>query len=302
MNIQHSIMIFFNSIFNPVADTVFSFISYLGLGTMHLVFILLIFWCMDKKKGFLIGFTLVFANATTNIIKALVRSPRPWQVLSEIGTQRDANATGYSFPSGHTTGVTATFGSIAYVYKKRGLSIICALIIALVGFSRLYLCVHWPIDVAGGLLVGSFFVFVVMNPVMKMLENRSLTTKVLLALGTAGSVAALVTGLMLNSGKYEEILLSDLSKSLAIVGGFSLGYVLEMHTSDFQIEEGCWGRKTARYVLGFLGVLFFLPVAKTLLLKAGYYNPVTAQLRYFLAGLWCLGIWPVLGKKLKLFV
>lgn len=302
MNIQHSIMIFFDSIYTPVVDKIVSLISYLGLGTVHIVFLLFIFWCMDKKKGFTICMTLVSVNSLANIVKTIVRAPRPWHILEDIKTQRDANATGYSFPSGHTAGATATFGSIAYVFRKRWLSILCALIIALVGFSRLYLCVHWPIDVAGGLLLGFFGVFVFNKIFMRLFDDKSLATKVFLVLGVLCTAGGFITGLMLNGGSYEEILLGDLSKALAITGGLSLGYVFEIHTSDFQIEEGHWGRKLARYLIGLVGVLFILPLSKIVLQKIGLYTPFSAQLRYFLTALWCAGIWPVLGKRFKLFV
>ncbi len=302
MNLQQSIMIFFNSIYTPVLDRIFSLISYLGLGTVHIVFLLFIFWCMDKKKGFTVCMTLLSVNSLNNIVKAIVRAPRPWHVLEELGGQRDVNATGYSFPSGHTAGATATFGSLAYVFKKRWLSILCACIIALVGFSRLYLCVHWPIDVAGGLLVGFLGVFVLSDIFMKLFDDKELGTKVFLIMGVLCAIGGAVTGLMLNSGKYEEILLSDLSKALAVNGGLALGYVLEVNTTNFQIEEGHWGRKIIRFLLGLVGVLVLLPLSKIVLKNVGLYSPLFAQLRYFLTAIWCAAIWPILGKRLKLFV
>lgn len=59
---------------------------------------------------------------------------------------------GYSFPSGHTGSSFAAAFTIYYYNKKKG---ILALILAsLIGFSRMYLSVHYPTDVLAGLILG----------------------------------------------------------------------------------------------------------------------------------------------------
>ena len=65
-----------------------------------------------------------------------------------------AAATGYSFPSGHTQNVTAEFSAIALWAKRRWVTWLCAIIILLTGFSRMYLGVHTPLDVGVSLVVG----------------------------------------------------------------------------------------------------------------------------------------------------
>jgi len=69
---------------------------------------------------------------------------------------------GFSFPSGHATGATAVCVAFAYVSVRQRahpwiIVPICALIILLVGISRVYLDVHWASDVLGGWLVGAAF-------------------------------------------------------------------------------------------------------------------------------------------------
>lgn len=74
---------------------------------------------------------------------------------------RIAEATGYSFPSGHTTGAVTLYGTLVYLVWRhvpsawgRALVLVCGVaMIVLIGVSRIYLGVHYPSDVVGGLLI-----------------------------------------------------------------------------------------------------------------------------------------------------
>ena len=91
------------------------------------------------------------------IVKSLVHSARPLNGLMQ--------ETGFSFPSGHVTSTTVLFGFLFYfawqnrkTSSTRLLSVICLILIELVvGFSRIYLNVHWLSDVLGGYLIGVFW-------------------------------------------------------------------------------------------------------------------------------------------------
>lgn len=119
-------------------------------------------WARGPKWGVpTVWLTVLGAQATTWTGKFLIDRPRPDFIL-------DVTAWSPSFPSGHATGATAVYGIIAYAiardlpdYRRR-YDVIYAtfVLVATIAFSRIYLSVHYPTDIAAGLLVGGFWVLV----------------------------------------------------------------------------------------------------------------------------------------------
>jgi membrane protein DedA with SNARE-associated domain/membrane-associated phospholipid phosphatase len=102
--------------------------------------------------------TLVGALALDDVIKFLVGRPRP--ALGQL-----VEVSGSSFPSGHATAAAAMCAALAYVLTRRSgwrLAVwvwAAAMVVAsLVAVSRVYLGVHWLTDVAGGMMLGVFWV------------------------------------------------------------------------------------------------------------------------------------------------
>lgn len=140
----------------PVWNVVFSAITYLGDQTVCIAAVLLLLWCFDKQKGYCLFLIATTGTAVNQLLKAFFLIPRPWVKNPDFTIVESARAaaTGYSFPSGHTQNVTAEFSAIALWAKRRWVSWLCAAIILLTGFSRMYLGVHTPLDVGVSLGVG----------------------------------------------------------------------------------------------------------------------------------------------------
>lgn len=149
-------------------------VTTLGEETAFLVLALTVFWCVDKRKGYLllaVGFVGTIAN---QFLKLLFRIPRPW-VLDEnftiLEAARDA-ADGYSFPSGHTQMAVGTFGSIGATAGKKTVKWIAYLLAALVAFSRMYIGVHTPWDVGVSVVLAVVLILVIRSIVMSGQERK----------------------------------------------------------------------------------------------------------------------------------
>ena len=147
----------------PIITELMLLITHLGEETAFLVTAIIVFWCFSKKRGYYlmaVGFIGTIAN---QFLKMIFRVPRPW-VMDENFTAVDAakaEATGFSFPSGHTQSSVGTFGGLAYTAKHKWSRWICIAIAVLVPFSRMYLGVHTPQDVLVSVAIGLFLVLLV---------------------------------------------------------------------------------------------------------------------------------------------
>jgi membrane-associated phospholipid phosphatase len=292
---QTQILMFFHNHATPFLDVLAEFLTMFGESTLVVLIAIMIYWCIDKKKGFAISMVLVTSLAGMNIIKTIVRIPRPFTVIEGLGGKRLETATGYSFPSGHTTTATTFYGSIAKAFKKKPLSIVCIILIALIGLSRLYLCVHWPTDVLGGLVLGTLMVLFAYPLFLKMDTFQKGTTLPLI--GIVSGVASLFMAILLSAGKVEAIAFSDLMKNLAICFGCFCGAGLETRYIGFSVE-GTTKKKVVRYLIGVVGVLIVLAIKA--IIPASLYYP-GAFFRYALLGFWVTFFYPLLGVKWNLF-
>lgn len=111
------------------------------------------------RAAFLLALAFSLSYLINPLLKRLVRRSRPqlWEVL-----QRPAD---FSFPSGHAMSSMMIYGVLAvllaelYPAQRRSLFGLAVLWIGLVGFSRIYLGVHWPSDVVAGWAFGFALVF-----------------------------------------------------------------------------------------------------------------------------------------------
>jgi undecaprenyl-diphosphatase len=106
-----------------------------------------------RTLAFLIIPALILADQTSStFLKHIFERIRPCKVLENIRLLVRCGS-GYSFPSSHATNISAAFTLFIYFYRKY--TAIWLSIILLIGFSRIYVGVHYPLDVFGGFIVGS---------------------------------------------------------------------------------------------------------------------------------------------------
>ncbi|MBQ2050215.1 MAG: phosphatase PAP2 family protein [Spirochaetales bacterium] len=300
MEFQRQILLHMAGLHTTFQNHVAQFLTLFGEQFLLVAIAVFIYWNINRKKGFVIAMSLINALTAMGIIKAVVRFPRPWILMEDIETIRLQTATGYSFPSGHTTGAASTFTSIAVTFRKRWLSIVCAVMITLTGLSRIYLCVHWPQDVIGGILIGCGLSFLLAGPFGRLYDNKEKSIRITLILGIITAVLFIVISILLSVDKIDAMAFEDLNITFSTYSGLAFGYALERKVFDFKAEEGSRKIKVLRYVIGLAvmaGILFGM---KELFIALGIYNPVTRAFRYFLVGFWGCAF-PALGRKFRLF-
>ena len=105
-----------------------------------------------RRVGSTIGIALFSGFLICNVLlKPMVDRPRPCELHAEDLLM--ACPTDPSFPSGHTTASFAAAVAFGIFHPKWGLGLLTLAV--LIAWSRLYLFVHWPSDVAVGILVGT---------------------------------------------------------------------------------------------------------------------------------------------------
>lgn len=140
---------------NDALDFLLPVITAFGNAGIGWILLTLVLLCIPKyrKCGLASAIALILMLLINNIIlKPWIARIRPYDVMQGIELLIAA-PTDFSFPSGHTAASFASASAILSLNRKLGIS---ALILAfLIAFSRLYLYVHYPTDVLGGMLIGA---------------------------------------------------------------------------------------------------------------------------------------------------
>ncbi|HNZ95096.1 MAG TPA: phosphatase PAP2 family protein [Sphaerochaeta sp.] len=294
---QASILRFLHRIATPFLDLLANGASFFGEETFVIAIVLLVFWNINKQKGFALYMNVLTSVLIMGILKAVVRAPRPFVVLEEIAGKRMETATGYSFPSGHTTTAASFYTSIALLLKKRICSIIAAIMIVLVGVSRLYLGVHWPNDVFAGLLIGVSISFLLYRWSLQLFEDRVRLVRFSIRYGLIATFVSLILSVLLNMELVDPVAFNDLMKTLALAGAGLLGFGFEEQIVRYRVEASLT-KKILRYLLG-MGVVIAIIASKALFPPSIY--AISSFIRYSLVGIWATVLFPITGKSLHLF-
>ena len=217
MEIQRQILLFFSGIHNGFLNAVAQLFTIFGEEWILIAIAVLVYWNISKKKGFVYCMCLLNAMTVMDIVKIIVKYPRPWTVIEGLEPIRQHTATGYSFPSGHTTCSSAAYSSLAVGFRKKWLSILCAVLIAMVAVSRLYLCVHWPLDVFGGLVLGCGVTFIFASVFARLFDNRGKCISFMLRMGTIMTLAAVILVIIVMAGRADADMHADLTVTLAML-------------------------------------------------------------------------------------
>ena len=294
---QLEILSFFQNIHSGMLDAIMNVISMFGEIAVPLIVLCLTHWCISKRKGFMMLSSLMTALLATQAIKSAVRSPRPFQAYPElIKGGRIETATGYSFPSGHSTTGASFYSSLAYVFRKRWLAIAAAILILAIPVSRMYLGVHWPIDVAVGTIIG-LASGLLLCPLFGRIYDHDKAFRLFTAIsGTATAILSIILTILLTIKAIDEVAFSDLMSNAAVASGALLGAFLERITIGYEAEAGSIGPRCARFAAGIITIAITAVIIRAIPLP--YY--VSHLLLFFAIGMIATYIYPRIAVALKL--
>lgn len=293
-----SFLKFLAEIRNPFLNTVMQFITTFGEESLFILIALAFFWCIDKKRGYFLLFTGFSGIAINQILKMAFRIPRPWVLDPDfeiVSTARE-QATGYSFPSGHTQVASTLYGGIARSSKTKWITAGGILLVLLIGFSRMYLGVHTPKDVLVSLVIGAVLVLLLYPVVDRCLDRPGVMLTLL------GTMVAVCVGNLIflyvfpfpadvDPVNYQDALETGW-KLLGMVVGMWIVYPLDHYKIKFR-TDAVWWVQLCKLLLGF-AVIMAIRIALKTPLNDLLGAPMGGALRYFLmvltagAGIPCL--------------
>ena len=161
--LEIGILEWLQGIHHPILDQIMLAVTSLGNGGIIWIVTAAVLLCLPRtrKYGLCLAVALILDLLLCNLMmKPLVHRTRPFDVsgFEDLLLARPAD---YSFPSGHTMAAFASAPVLWYLNKKLGTA--AFILAALIGFSRLYLYVHFPTDVLGGMIFGLMIGFGVMK-------------------------------------------------------------------------------------------------------------------------------------------
>lgn len=277
MNWEISILQFLESLRGESLNSVFQLITFTGESVLLIGIISIIYWCVSKKTGLKLGFIMLLSMFGNGILKNIVKAQRPFE-LGVVEGLRKQTATGYSFPSGHTQSATTFWVALMIQMKEQWVYYVGATMIGLTALSRLYLGVHWPVDVLAAILVGTVLT-IVGQYFFKKIETVRIPALILICIGIGSTLLF----------KFD----SDYTKAVGAIIGLIVGLVLEHRYISFS-TEGSLGFQVLKAVLGFGGLIVIAGGLKLIFPSM----IILDCLRYMIIVIWVIAGAPYLFKKI----
>ena len=297
------------SIRTPFFDKLMGLVTNLGGEAVFIVAAIIVFWCLNKSCGYYM-MTVGFAGTIINqFLKLWFRIPRPWvkDPNFTIVESARAEATGYSFPSGHTQNAFAVFGAPARFFKNTALRIIFILLIALTAFSRMYVGVHTPLDVGVSIIVGTILVFVI-YPFFRDMDKSPKKVYIIFSIFIvlAAAFVAFVELYDFPADIDAENYASGLKNAYMILFcaiGLMLTFFIDTKYVHFPTQT-VWWAQIIKVVVGLAILRALTSVLKAPLLALFGGHSIAHGVRYFIVILFAGIVWPMtfkffakLGKK-----
>ena len=297
----------------PFWNGVMSAVTQLGGEVIFIVAAVVVFWCVSKWEGYYL-MTIAFCGTVLNqFLKLICRVPRPWvrDPNFTIVESARAEATGYSFPSGHTQNAIGLFGGMARWGGRRWVRLGLTALALVIAFSRMYLGVHTPADVGVSLVLAAALVLG-LYPLMRRAQEKPRYMGYVLAamLVVSGAFVVFVEAYGFSADTDAENLASGIGnawKMLGAVAGMTLAWLLDRRYIHFE-TQAVWWVQVIKVVVGMALLLAIKSGLKAPLLALLGHEGLAGGVRYFLLGLLALvcllvlvagAVWPLAFRPMS---
>jgi membrane-associated phospholipid phosphatase len=296
------------------------FFTFLGHENFFFLVLPLIYWSLDAKLGLQVAFILATSNYANAIAKVLFAAPRPFWVSP--GVEPLSVETTFGIPSGHAQNSAAIWGIMAASVsaRKRWAWIAALVIVFFVGFSRLYLGMHFLHDVVLGWLLGLALLFLFLRfweSVAAWLKQKTLSQQVSFAFGI--SLLMIVTGILIGAPMNAYVFPAEWTDNALRVGPLpdpvSIEGIFTSAGSLFGLAAGAaWiasrggydasgsvEKRALRYVIGLIGIMVLWYGLGEVFPRGETVIPLILRyIRYSLVGFWVTAGAPWLFFHFKL--
>lgn len=288
----------------PFWNGVMSAVTQLGGEVIFIVAAVVVFWCVSKWEGYYL-MTIAFCGTVLNqFLKLICRVPRPWvrDPNFTIVESARAEATGYSFPSGHTQNAIGLFGGMARWGGRRWVRLGLTALALIIAFSRMYLGVHTPADVGVSLVLAAALVLG-LYPLMRRAQEKPRYMGYVLAamLVVSGAFVVFVETCGFPADMDAENLASGIGnawKMLGAVAGMTLAWLLDRRYIHFE-TQAVWWVQAIKVAVGMALLLAIKSGLKAPLLALLGHEGLAGGVRYFLLVLVAGAVWPLVFRPMS---
>lgn len=288
----------------PFWNGVMSAVTQLGGEVIFIVAAVVVFWCVSKWEGYYL-MTIAFCGTVLNqFLKLICRVPRPWvrDPNFTIVESARAEATGYSFPSGHTQNAIGLFGGMARWGGRRWVRLGLTALALVIAFSRMYLGVHTPADVGVSLVLAAALVLG-LYPLMRRAQEKPRYMGYVLAamLVVSGVFVVFVEAYGFSADTDAENLASGIGnawKMLGAVAGMTLAWLLDRRYIHFE-TQAVWWVQVIKVAVGMALLLAIKSGLKAPLLALLGHEGLAGGVRYFLLVLVAGAVWPLVFRPMS---
>lgn len=288
----------------PFWNGVMSAVTQLGGEVIFIVAAVVVFWCVSKWEGYYL-MTIAFCGTVLNqFLKLICRVPRPWvqDPNFTIVESARAEATGYSFPSGHTQNAIGLFGGMARWGGRRWVRLGLTTLALVIAFSRMYLGVHTPADVGVSLVLAAALVLG-LYPLMRRAQEKPRYMGYVLAamLVVSGAFVVFVETCGFPADMDAENLASGIGnawKMLGAVAGMTLAWLLDRRYIHFE-TQAVWWVQVIKVAVGMALLLAIKSGLKAPLLALLGHEGLAGGVRYFLLVLVAGAVWPLVFRPMS---